>query len=186
MSMSDSASLHVHAIHPRVKLLPPGQHYAGERLVDLHRVDVFDPQRRLRQDFPRRRDRTGQHQHGVGPHHYLRHNARPLAEIELIGFLEVLQVWEGAGSALNRMPWCANPDHPCSNGGTSNRPSLPVRWAGICDSPFEVLRTERGIPADHSSIWRWVQCYAPELNKRCRRERKPTNGSWRGMRPTFG
>ena len=26
---------------------------------------------------------------------------------------------------------------------------------------------------------RWVQRYAPELNKRCRRELKPTNGSWR-------
>jgi hypothetical protein len=25
----------------------------------------------------------------------------------------------------------------------------------------------------------WVQRYAPELNKRCRRELKPTNGSWR-------
>ena len=117
--MSDSASLHVHAIHPRVKLLPPGQHYAGERLVDLHRVDVFDPQRRLRQDFPRRRDRTGQHQHGVGPDHYLRHNARPLAEIELIGFLEVLQVWEGAGSALRvvqsafpQLPSSENPFNP--------------------------------------------------------------------------
>jgi transposase, IS6 family len=24
-----------------------------------------------------------------------------------------------------------------------------------------------------------VQCYAPELNKRCRRELKPTNRSWR-------
>src|SRR6266446_4628049 len=43
----------------------------------------------------------------------------------------------------------------------------------------EALLTERGTPADHSSNWRWVQCYAPELNKRCRRERKPTNGSWR-------
>jgi len=47
------------------------------------------------------------------------------------------------------------------------------------DSPFEAFLTEQGIPADHSSIWRWVQCYAPELNKRCRWERKPTNGSWR-------
>ena len=28
-------------------------------------------------------------------------------------------------------------------------------------------------------LWRWVQRYAPELNKRCRREMKPTNGSWR-------
>jgi len=43
----------------------------------------------------------------------------------------------------------------------------------------EELLTERGIPADHTTIWRWVQCYAPELHKRCRRELKPTNGSWR-------
>ena len=38
---------------------------------------------------------------------------------------------------------------------------------------------ERGLPADHTTIWRWVQRYAPELDKRCRRELKPTNGSWR-------
>ena len=39
--------------------------------------------------------------------------------------------------------------------------------------------TERGLAVDHTTIWRWVQRYAPELNKRCRRELKPTNGSWR-------
>src|ERR1041385_7902205 len=43
----------------------------------------------------------------------------------------------------------------------------------------EELLGERGLPADHTTIWRWVQCYAPELNKRCRRELKPTNRSWR-------
>ena len=43
----------------------------------------------------------------------------------------------------------------------------------------EKLLIERGLPADHTTIWRWVQCYAPELNKRCRRELKPTNRSWR-------
>jgi IS6 family transposase len=43
----------------------------------------------------------------------------------------------------------------------------------------EELLTERGIPADHTTIWRWVQCYASKLNRRCRRELKPTNGSWR-------
>ena len=32
---------------------------------------------------------------------------------------------------------------------------------------------------DHTTIWRWVQRYAPERNKRCRRKLKPTNGSWR-------
>jgi IS6 family transposase len=43
----------------------------------------------------------------------------------------------------------------------------------------EALLIERGISADHTTIWRWVQGYAPALNQRCRRELKPTNGSWR-------
>jgi transposase-like protein len=43
----------------------------------------------------------------------------------------------------------------------------------------EELLSERGIPADHTTVWRWVQRYAIELHKRCRRELKPTNRSWR-------
>jgi transposase, IS6 family len=43
----------------------------------------------------------------------------------------------------------------------------------------EELLTERGLTADHTTVWRWVQRYAPELNKRCRRELKRTNRSWR-------
>lgn len=31
------------------------------------------------------------------------------------------------------------------------------------------LVAERGVEVDASCIWRWVQAYAPELNKRCRR-----------------
>ena len=58
-----------------------------------------------------------------------------------------------------------------------------MRWGGTRFSlsyrNVEELLTERGLPADHTTIWRWVQCYAPELNKRCRRELKPTNRSWR-------
>ena len=30
------------------------------------------------------------------------------------------------------------------------------------------LLAERGVEVDPSCIWRWVQAYAPELNKRCR------------------
>jgi transposase-like protein len=30
------------------------------------------------------------------------------------------------------------------------------------------LMAERGVEVDASCIWRWVQAYAPELNKRCR------------------
>ena len=38
---------------------------------------------------------------------------------------------------------------------------------------------ERGLHVDHTTIYRWVQRYAPELEKRCRRHLKATNDSWR-------
>jgi transposase-like protein len=41
------------------------------------------------------------------------------------------------------------------------------------------IMCERNLSIDPSTIWRWVQRYAPELNERIRREMKPTNGSWR-------
>src|ERR1700733_6355547 len=41
------------------------------------------------------------------------------------------------------------------------------------------LAAERGVDLDASCIWRWVQAYAPELNKRCRPHLKRTNRSYR-------
>ena len=41
------------------------------------------------------------------------------------------------------------------------------------------LLSERGVAVDPSCIWRWVQAYAPELNKRCRPHLKPTSRSYR-------
>jgi IS6 family transposase len=38
---------------------------------------------------------------------------------------------------------------------------------------------ERGFHIDHTTIYRWVQHYAPELEKRCRSHLKATNDSWR-------
>jgi hypothetical protein len=38
---------------------------------------------------------------------------------------------------------------------------------------------ERGLHVDHTTIFRWVQRYAPELEKRCRPHLKVTNDSWR-------
>ena len=38
---------------------------------------------------------------------------------------------------------------------------------------------ERGIRVDHSTIWRWVQRYGPELDRRQRAHLKTTNRSWR-------
>jgi transposase-like protein len=36
---------------------------------------------------------------------------------------------------------------------------------------------ERGLAANNTTIWRWVQRYAPELEQRVRRHLKPTNKS---------
>ncbi len=36
-----------------------------------------------------------------------------------------------------------------------------------------------GVHADHVTVWRWVQRYAPELQRCLRRQLKPTNDSWR-------
>src|SRR6516165_10068731 len=41
------------------------------------------------------------------------------------------------------------------------------------------MMTERGLPVDHVTIWRWIQLYAPLLNQRLRREFRRPNGSWR-------
>ena len=41
------------------------------------------------------------------------------------------------------------------------------------------LLAERGLFVDASCIWRWVQTYAPELNKRCRQHLKSTSKSYR-------
>ena len=38
---------------------------------------------------------------------------------------------------------------------------------------------ERGLLVDHTTIYRWVQRYAPELERRCRSHLKATTDSWR-------
>ena len=43
----------------------------------------------------------------------------------------------------------------------------------------EELLAERGLHADHVTVWRWVQRYAPELQRCLRRHLKLTNDSWR-------
>jgi IS6 family transposase len=41
------------------------------------------------------------------------------------------------------------------------------------------MALERGLLIHPSCIWRWVQIYGPELDKRCRAHLKPTNKSYR-------
>ena len=41
------------------------------------------------------------------------------------------------------------------------------------------MMVERGLKVDHTTIYRWVQRYAPELEKRCKPHLKQTTDSWR-------
>ncbi len=59
---------------------------------------------------------------------------------------------------------------------------LCVRWYlryALSYRDLEELMLERGLHVDHTTIYRWVQRYAPELEKRCRPHLKATTDSWR-------
>jgi hypothetical protein len=43
----------------------------------------------------------------------------------------------------------------------------------------EDLLAERELLVDHVTVWRWVQRYAPEMERRLRSRLKPTTDSWR-------
>ena len=48
---------------------------------------------------------------------------------------------------------------------------LCLRWYlrySLSYRDLEELMLERGLLVDHTTIYRWVQRYAPELEKRCR------------------
>ncbi len=59
---------------------------------------------------------------------------------------------------------------------------LCVRWYlrySLSYRDVEEMMLERGLHVDHTTIYRWVQRYAPELDKRCRPHLKARNDSWR-------
>jgi transposase, IS6 family len=53
-----------------------------------------------------------------------------------------------------------------------------LRYALSYGDVAEMMQ-ERGLSTAHTTIYRWVQVYAPEIDKRCRPQLKPTNDSWR-------
>jgi len=57
-----------------------------------------------------------------------------------------------------------------------------VRWYlqfSISYLDLERMFADRGIQVDHTTLFRWIQAYAPELDKRIRPHLRMTNGSWR-------
>jgi transposase, IS6 family len=57
-----------------------------------------------------------------------------------------------------------------------------LRW--YCMFPvsyrdLELMLADRGVTVDHTTIFRWVQAYAEEFEKRIRPRLRPSTGSWR-------
>src|SRR5262249_9071216 len=59
---------------------------------------------------------------------------------------------------------------------------LCVRWYlryALSYRDLEEMMNERGLSVDHTTIYRWVQAYAPVLEKRIRPHLRLTNDSYR-------
>src|SRR3954447_6194248 len=59
---------------------------------------------------------------------------------------------------------------------------LCVRWYcryQLSYRELEEMMRERGLLVDHTTVWRWVQRYAPEINKRIRPHLKMSGTSYR-------
>jgi transposase, IS6 family len=57
-----------------------------------------------------------------------------------------------------------------------------VRWYlmfPISYRDLELMPADRGVEVAHTTVFRWIQAYAPELEKRIRPHLRPSNGSWR-------
>src|SRR5215203_101946 len=57
-----------------------------------------------------------------------------------------------------------------------------VRWYlqfPISYRDLERMLSDRGVQVDHTTLFRWIQAYAPELDKHIRPHLRMTNGSWR-------
>ena len=57
-----------------------------------------------------------------------------------------------------------------------------IRWYlqfPISYRDLERMFSDRGIQVDHTTLFRWIQAYATELEKRIRPHLRMTNGSWR-------
>src|SRR4051812_42893228 len=57
-----------------------------------------------------------------------------------------------------------------------------VRWYlmfPVSYRDLELMLQDRGVNVDHTTIFRWIQAYAPEIEKRIRPHLRSSNGSWR-------
>ena len=51
---------------------------------------------------------------------------------------------------------------------------IPISYRDL-----ELMLQDRGVEVAHTTLFRWIQAYAPELEKRIRPHLRRSNGSWR-------
>ena len=64
-----------------------------------------------------------------------------------------------------------------------------VRWYlmfPVSYRDLELMLLDRGVEVDHTTIFRWIQAYATELEKRIRPHLRMSNGFWGWTKPTSG
>jgi IS6 family transposase len=52
--------------------------------------------------------------------------------------------------------------------------AFPISYRGLA-----AMLSDRGVTVDHTTLFRWVQTYAAELEQRVRRHLRLCTGSWR-------
>ncbi len=57
-----------------------------------------------------------------------------------------------------------------------------VRWYlmfPVSYRDLELMLADRGVDVAHTTLFRWTQTYAPEIERRIRPHLRASNGSWR-------
>ncbi len=57
-----------------------------------------------------------------------------------------------------------------------------IRWYlqfPISYRDLAYMLSDRGVQVNHTTLFRWIQAYAPELDRRVRPHLRMTNGLWR-------
>jgi len=97
----------------------------------------------------------------------------------------VLPVWLGTSHGMTRQRQAARirQDQPFKGRQFTAEVILwAVRWYLMFPMSYrdlELMLLDRGVEVDHTTIFRWIQAYAAELEKRIRPHLRMSNGSWR-------
>jgi transposase, IS6 family len=73
---------------------------------------------------------------------------------------------------IERHPFHLNPWSQIR--GPAQYLTFPISYRDL-----ELMLLDRGVTVDHTTIFRWIQAYAVELEKRIRPHLRMSNGSWR-------